>query len=119
CDNLVLETAKEKDQRTLQELANKVKLDGLCDGMDAMEVYTRLDRLRKIREKDVVVSTINHELEQVVEIFSRLNSKGTRVTEADIYLGIVATKNPGWVRDTFIPYLRSLTDAGFDIDPNL
>lgn len=118
-DILVLDTAREKDQRTLQDLAKRIKLEGLCDGMDAMEVYTRLDRLRKIREKDVVVVTIDHELEDVVEIFSRLNSKGTRVTEADIYLGIVAAKNPGWVRDVFLPYLRTLREAGFDIDPNL
>ena len=68
--------------------------------MDAMEVYTRLDRVRKIREKDIVTITVDHELEDVVEIFSRLNSKGTRVTEADIYLGVVAARNPGWVRAT-------------------
>lgn len=116
---LVLDTSKEKDQKTLESLAKKIKLDGLCDGMDAMEVYTRLDRLRKIREKDIVVITIDHELEDVVEIFSRLNSKGTRVTEADIYLGIVAARNPGWVREVFLPYLHQLADFGFDISPNL
>ena len=54
-----------------------------------------------------------------MEIFSRLNSRGTRVTEADIYLGVVAAKNPGWVRDTFLPFLRSLAESGFDLDPNL
>jgi hypothetical protein len=87
--------------------------------MDAMEVYTRLDRVRKIRDKDLVAVTIDHELEDVVEIFSRLNSRGTRVTEADIYLGVVAARNPGWVRDTFLPYLQSLGESGFDLDPNL
>src|ERR1035437_9041654 len=75
---LVLDTQREKDQKTLQELAKQVKLQGLCDGMDAMEVYTRLDRIRKVREKDLVTVTVNHELEDVVEIFSRLNSRGTR-----------------------------------------
>lgn len=116
---LVLDTEKEKDQRSLQELAKRVKVDGFCDGMDAMEVYTKLDRVRKIRDKDVVVITIGHELEDVVEVFSRLNSRGTRVTEADIYLGVVAARNPGWVRETFLPYLRVLGDAGFAVDPNL
>ena len=116
---LVLDTSREKDQKTLQELAKQIKIEGLCDGLDAMEVYTRLDRLRKIRDKDVVAVTIDHELEDVVEIFSRLNSRGTRVTEADIYLGVVAARNPGWVRDTFLPYLRVLAEAGFDVDPNL
>lgn len=116
---LVLDTSREKDQKTLQDLARQIKIEGLCDGMDAMEVYTRLDRIRKIRDKDLVAVTVDHELEDVVEIFSRLNSRGTRVTEADIYLGVVAAKNPGWVRDTFLPYLRSLAESGFDLDPNL
>lgn len=116
---LVLDTQKEKDQHTLQELAKQIKAEGCCDDMDAMEVYTKLDRIRKIRDKDVVVITIDHELEDVVEVFSRLNSRGTRVTEADIYLGVVAARNPGWVRETFLPYLRILGDAGFAIDPNL
>ena len=116
---LVLDTSRENDQKQLQSLAKQIKIDGLCDGMDAMEVFTRLDRVRKIRDKDLVAVTIDHELEDVVEIFSRLNSRGTRVTEADIYLGVVAAKSPGWVRDTFLPYLRSLAESGFDLDPNL
>jgi len=116
---MVLDIQKEKDQKTLETLAKEIKLEGLCDGMDAMEVYTRLDRVRKIRDKDVVTIAVDQELEDVVEIFSRLNSRGTRVTEADIYLGVVAARAPGWVRTTFLTYLKSLADAGFDISPNL
>lgn len=116
---LVLDLQKEKDQQLLQNLAKEIKLQGLCDGMDAMEVYTRLDRIRKIRDKDVVTIAIDQELEDVVEIFSRLNSRGTRVTEADIYLGVVAARTPTWVRDTFLPYLKVLADAGFTLNPNL
>lgn len=116
---LVLDPQKEKDQKILQDLARELKAQGLCNGMDAMEVYTRLDRARKIREKDLVTVTVNHELEDVVEIFSRLNSRGTRVTEADIYLGVVAARAPGWVRDEFLPFLNVLKDYGFDLSPNL
>lgn len=117
---LVLDTEKSaKDQQEMMRLAKEIKLQGLCDGMDAMEVYTRLDRIRKIRDQDVVTVAIDHELEDVVEIFSRLNSRGTRVTEADIYLGVVAARTPGWVRSAFLPYVRKLADAGFDIGPNL
>ncbi|HET9401881.1 MAG TPA: DUF262 domain-containing protein [Candidatus Acidoferrales bacterium] len=116
---LILDTQKDADQKVLQGLAREIKAQGLCDGMDAMEVYTRLDRVRKIREHDLVTVTINHELEDVVEIFSRLNSRGTRVTEADIYLGIVAARAPGWVRDEFLPFLRELKESGFDLGPNL
>jgi hypothetical protein len=109
----------EEDGKRLQALAKDVKLQGLCDGMDSMEVYSRLDRVRKIRDKEMVKITINHELEDVVEIFGRLNSRGTRVTEADIYLGIVAGRNPGWVKNKFLPYLDQICDLGFDVDPNL
>jgi hypothetical protein len=117
---LVLDvTGRDTDQKTLVNLAKDIKVQGLCDGMDAMEVYARLDRVRKIREKDILSVTVNHELEDVVEIFSRLNSRGTRVTEADIYLGVVASKNPGWVRDEFLPFLNDLADSGFHVDPNL
>jgi hypothetical protein len=116
---LVLDTTKESDQQTLQALAKNIKLQGLCDGMDAMEVYTRLDRIRKMRDLDVMTITIDLELEDVVEIFSRLNSRGTHVTEADIYLGVVAARTPGWVRTTFLSFLSKLKDSGFDINPNL
>lgn len=116
---LLRDTQKDEDQQNLQQLARDIKLEGLCDGMDGMEVYTRLDRVRKIRDTDVVTITVEHELEDVVEIFSRLNSRGTRVTEADIYLGVVAARAPGWVQSTFLPYLKTLASAGFDVDPNL
>jgi hypothetical protein len=116
---LVLDTQKDADQQKLMALAKEIKAQDLCKGSDAMEVFTRLDRIRKIREKDIVTITIDQELEDVVEIFSRLNSKGTRVTEADIYLGIVAARAPGWVRDAFLPFLKDLGDAGFNINPNL
>ncbi len=118
-DLLNLDTQKEQDQKSLMDLARDIKRQNLCSGMDAMEVYTRLDGVRKIRDKEVVTVSVAHELEDVVEIFARLNSQGTRVTEADIYLGYVAARNPGWVRDHFLPYCNSLTEAGFDVNPNL
>jgi len=118
-DLLVLDTNKSGDQQKLQELAKRVKQSDLCHGMDAMEVYTRLDRVRKIRDKTVVTISIDQELEDVVEIFSRLNGRGTRVTEADIYLGVVAARTPGWVKSTFLPFRDKLADAGIDASPNL
>jgi hypothetical protein len=115
---LALDTNKEADQQKLQALAKEIKADGLCNGMDAMEVYTRLDRVRKIRDREIVAISVDHELEEVVEIFARLNSKGTRVKESDIYLGIVAARAPGWVRDQFMPFLDKLEQQGFYVTPN-
>ncbi|MEX0629298.1 MAG: DUF262 domain-containing protein [Chloroflexota bacterium] len=117
---LTLDLDKRADDRAkLQDLAKDIKLEGLCDGKDAMDVYSTLHDLAATREHDVPVIVIDHDLEDVVEIFARLNSRGTRVTEADIYLGIVAARTPKWVRTTFLPYLRTLEDAGFAISPNL
>jgi hypothetical protein len=117
---LVLDVDKRpKDRETLQKLAKEIKIQGLCDGQDAMGVYSRLYEIATIREHDVPVVVIDHELEDVVEIFARLNSRGTRVTEADIYLGVVAARTPTWVRTTFLPYLRDLAESGFDVSPNL
>ena len=116
---LVLDTKKETDQEALKDLAKEIKLQGWCDGMDAMDVYSRLMQVCKLRDMDIVTIKVDHQLEDVVEIFSRLNSKGTRVTEADIYLGVVAARTPGWVHTTFLPYLGKLKDSGFDINPNL
>jgi hypothetical protein len=59
------------------------------------------------------------EIEDVTEIFARLNSAGTKVTEADIALALAASQNPGWAREQFLPFLTRLDEAGFDIDPNL
>jgi len=116
---LILDVSRETDLKTLQEMAKQIKLEGLCDGMDAMDVYTRLDRIRKIRDMDVVTITVDNDLEDVVEIFSRLNSRGTRVTEADIYLGVVAARTPGWVRDNFLPFVSQLSEFGYEVSPNL
>jgi hypothetical protein len=116
---LCLDVTQDGDQKALEQVAKQVKLDGLCDGMDTLEIYTRLDRVRKIRDADVVTITVDNELEDVVDIFSRLNSRGTRVTEADIYLGVVAARTPGWVRENFLPFVVQLRDSGYDVSPNL
>jgi len=117
---LNLDVAKRaEDQEHLRNLSREIKAQDLCAGMDAMDVYGRMYEIANIREHDVPVIVIDHDLEDVVEIFARLNSRGTRVTEADIYLGIVAARTPTWVRETFLPHRERLSQAGFDVSPNL
>ena len=57
------------------------------------------------------------ELTEVAEIFKRLNSTGTRVQQADIYLGVVASRNPGWVNQNFIKFMDEMDNQGFEIEP--
>lgn len=82
-------------------------------------LWTRLDGVRRVRDAILPVITVMMDLEDVTEIFARLNNTGTKVTEADIALALVCSENPGWARTQFLPFLEKLADAGFEIDPNV
>lgn len=118
---LCLDDKRDDDRRELERLAEQIKERGLCPRMSTMEVYSRLERVRRIRDVDIVTLHVDHELEDVVQIFELMNSRGTRVTEADIYLGIVSARpeNRGWVREEFLPFLGTLVEYGYHVDPNL
>lgn len=83
------------------------------------KLYTRLDKVRQIRSIELPVVTVTLDLDDVTEVFARLNSAGTKVTEADIALALAASQNPGWAREQFLPFIGVLDDAGFDVDPNV
>jgi hypothetical protein len=99
----------------IQELLSKLKLPGGKFGM----LWSRLDAVRRIRDQLIPVVTTTLDLEDVTEIFARLNSAGTKVTEADIALALAASENPGWARKEFLPFIKEMDEAGFDLDPNL
>ena len=54
----------------------------------------------------------------MAEIFSRLNSAGTRVNEGDIAVALIAVRQRGWVREALLPYIQDLTERGFPFDPS-
>lgn len=119
---LNLDFQKVEDQRKAQTIAKQLAEEDFPDGREAMDYYSELQLLcENIRGGEIVAIEIDNELEDVVKIFGLLNSKGTRVTEADIYLGVVASRpgNEGWVRDHFLKFLSDELDpAGFDVGPN-
>lgn len=80
------------------------------------QIQARLLRLWQIRERDIPIIKIQHEVEDVAEIFARLNQAGTRVKEADVVLALAAVKNPGWIRDEYLPFRNDLQDHGWDLD---
>lgn len=82
-------------------------------------VHARLQRLWQIREREIPIVKIGHEVEDVAEIFARLNQAGTRVKEADVVLALAAVRNPGWVRDEYLPFRNDLEDRGWDLDAGL
>jgi hypothetical protein len=62
---------------------------------------------------------VDHELEDVAEIFSRLNTAGTKIRESDIVIALVAAKQQGWIRKKFNPFLKDLELKGFELDPGV
>lgn len=76
-------------------------------------------RLWNIRGRLIPLVSIQHEIEDVAEIFARLNQAGTRVTEADVIVALVAASNSDWVREDFLSYANDLKDSGFDLDPGV
>ena len=99
-----------------QEIARSVNNDAE-KGMEVFtKVHSRLQRLWQIRERDIPIIKISHEVEDVAEIFARLNQEGTRVREADVVLALAAVRNPGWVREHYLPFRNDLEDKGWDFD---
>lgn len=111
--------SKEKVEE-LTTLATNV-VTALCSDPDERmtlfgAVHARIQRIWQIRERDIPIIKINHEVEDVAEIFARLNQEGTRVKEADVVLALAAVRNPGWVREEYAPFRNDLEDLGWDLD---
>lgn len=111
----------ESDGEALLALAAQAKAEKVCGTLGTGAIFERLQEVKRIADRDLPVVTIDHTLEEVIEIFARVNSKGTPVKEADIYLGVLASKmeQKGWVRSEFLGYIKDLEEDGFDLEPSL
>jgi Protein of unknown function DUF262 len=65
------------------------------------EIHEKLQSIKKIETAPLYEIIVEHELEDVAEIFGRLNIAGTRIRESDIVVALVAAKQPGWIRQKF------------------
>ena len=86
------------------------------------QVLNRLMEVQRIKYRSIPVVEIPRQVDptDVAEIFSRLNSRGTKVGQGDIYLAIVAARSAGWVNTEFIPFQDELkADYGFDLEPTV
>ncbi len=103
----------------LFDLAQELVKGGRTYTENVGEVAQRLQQVANLKKSTLPVVEIddNIELTDVAEIFKRLNSTGTRVQQADIYLGVVASRNPGWVNENFLNFMYALEDDGFEIEP--
>ncbi|HYK92678.1 MAG TPA: hypothetical protein VEY07_01375, partial [Thermoplasmata archaeon] len=106
----------------LAELADSVarRLPGkLATKYPKEAVAGRLRTVLDIANRPVAVADVHHDVEDVAEIFTRLNQQGTGVTEADVSLAVAATQHGGWVREEFLPFLRNLEESGYEVDPGV
>ncbi len=107
----------------LTELAEELakQIDGGAG--QVMELFKRihahLQDIWQIRQRQIPIVEIGHDVEDVAEIFTRLNREGTRVKEADTVLALAAVRNPGWVREDYLPYRSDLEDRGWDLEAGI
>lgn len=102
--------------RQAAELASRFP-PATAQRVPAATVADRLRRLWQIRARELPVVDVRHPLEDVAEIFTRLNMQGTDILEADVSLAVAATRHPGWVKDEFLPFARNLADSGYELEP--
>jgi predicted nucleic acid-binding protein len=100
----------------LSELALQVS-EKLGDSKRFAEIHEKLQSIRKIEDAQLYEIIVDHELEDVAEIFGRLNTAGTKIRESDIVVALVAAKQQGWIRQKFDPFLKDLELRGFEFDP--
>ena len=83
------------------------------------EIHAKLKSLQEIKDRPVTVTEVDHDVEDVAEIFSRLNTKGTKVKDTDVAVALIAARQPGWNREEFLPFLKGLETKGYDFDPSV
>lgn len=105
------------DDSEMQEIARPLQENN--PHINSFKIDRELGRVRDISRTNVSTFTVDKDLEEVVEIFVRLNQTGTKVKEGDITRALVASQNPSWVINTFEPFLDDLESIGFDLEPTL
>jgi hypothetical protein len=112
-----------QDVENLTDLADRVVTAVRVASEDTKRLFGRvlgnLQELWQIRKRHIPVVKIAHEVEDVAEIFARLNTRGTRVKEADTFLALAAARNPGWVREGYLPFQEDLADRGWDLEAGI
>lgn len=116
----VLSTEKVEDlSRLAHEIVQRVCNDPAQNYELFLEAHGHIQALWQIRERIIPIIKISHELEDVAEIFARLNQEGTRIKEADVILALAAARNRGWVRNEYLPFRGELEEYGWDLDAGI
>ncbi len=86
-------------------------LDG---GRTADKWEARFEKVRRILEYEVpLVKMIDHSFDDAVSAFTRINTLGVRLKQADIESARVAARHSGFIADEVAPFLETLENQGF------
>jgi hypothetical protein len=91
-----------------------------ASGIQGNEASNQAVKALKILERVIPVEEVGDDkgIEDIAELYIRLNKQGTRLTQAQVTLAWVSQYNLGWVRETFYPFLQEMEDnAGWKLDP--
>jgi Protein of unknown function DUF262 len=75
---MAIDPCDERGKSELERLARELKGFDCYRRLDTAEICRRLSRVSMIRQRELVATLVQHEREDVLEIFERLNSRGMR-----------------------------------------
>jgi hypothetical protein len=77
-------------------------------------LQSKYDKVRSIRDYEVpVVRMVDHNFNEAVEAFTRINTLATRLKQQDIESARVAETHSGLISDDVVPFMRTIEDGGF------
>ena len=110
-DEIINKTASEAQGYVQEKCAELGIPDSHMGSNMAVDAVRILDRIIPVAE----VSD-DKEVEEIAELYRRLNQQGTRLRQGQIVLAYVSQYNKGWVSKEFYPYLENLKED-WELDP--
>lgn len=87
------------------------------DGLDERKCLERLSKLERIKDYTITVEILHtDDYEEITEAFIRVNSKGTKLREAELALAQLAFHLPGVVSDDFEKTLYEYDRKDFEFE---
>jgi hypothetical protein len=84
------------------------------DTQRGQRLQSKLDAVRAIRDYEIpVVRMIDHDFDDAVEAFTRINTLATRLKQQDIESARVAEVHSGFISDDVVPFMRSIEERGY------
>ncbi|MGH9645626.1 MAG: DUF262 domain-containing protein [Bryobacteraceae bacterium] len=93
---MTIDPCGEHGRTELERLGEQLKACGCYPELDAAELCRRLSRVSMIRRRELIATLVQHEREDVLEIFERLNSRGMRFRR--LLLKLVLEEIPAAIR---------------------